>query len=122
MDLRFVDSINNYKNPELLISGNIPVYLGLKGVTQRLPDNQPINLKLHADNFNLAAFDNIVPELRELKGYLDANLSLSGNFNNLEPNGTLTIKNADFISNFNNLEYYAGVKINISPGSLSLYS
>ncbi len=122
VDLRFVDSINNYKNPELLISGNIPVDLGLKGVTQRLPDNQPINLKLQADNFNLAAFDNIVPELRELKGYLDANLSLSGNFNNLEPNGTLTIKNADFISSFNNLEYYAGVKINISPGSLSLDS
>ena len=122
VDVRFVDSLTNYKNPQLLISGEIPINLGLEEVDKRLIDNEPINLKLAAYNFNLAAFGNVIPEIKDLKGFLNADLNVSGNLDNLEPRGTLTLKNADFIAGINNMEYYAGLKMDVSPGSLTLDS
>ena len=125
IDLRFIDSLENYNNPQLLITGSLPVDLSLtaegKSSKNNL-NNAPLNLKLIADNFNLASFANVLPDIRELRGILTGKLNVSGTFNNVDPEGTLTLKNVAFIADANNLEYNAGLKINAAKGSLSIDS
>ena len=124
VDLRFIDSLEN-KKPQLLVTGSVPLDLGIKNnLNSEEPgkNNKNINLKLQADNFNLAPFGNVLPDIRELRGILTGNLNISGTFDNIDPEGTLALKNAAFIADANNLEYYAGIKININKNALTLDS
>jgi len=125
VDLRFIDSLENYNNPQLLITGSVPVDLGLtseESSSKSGLNSAPINLKLIADNFNLASFGNVLPYVRELKGILTGKLNVSGKYNNIDPEGTLSLKNMAFIADANNLEYNAGLKVNVTKGSLSIDS
>ena len=125
VDLRFIDSLQNFNRPQLLITGSLPVDLSLKtreNSSKRDLNSEPINLKLIADNFNLASFANVLPDIRELRGILTGKLNVSGTFNNIDPEGSLTLRNIAFIADANNLEYNAGLKVNASKGSLSIDS
>ena len=125
VDLKFVDSLQNNKKPQLLVTGSIPLDLGLKrNVNQGSAEknNKTIDLKLLADSFNLAPFGNVLPDIRELRGILIGKLNVSGTFDNIDPKGSLTLKNAAFIADANNLEYNAGIKISINKNELKLDS
>lgn len=125
VDLKFIDLLENNKQPQLLVTGSLPLDLGLKSksnISGTEKNKKAINLKLFADNFNLAPFGNVLPGVRELKGILTGKLNVSGSFDNIDPEGTITLKYADFIADANNLEYTAGIKINITRGTLSLDS
>ncbi len=125
VDLRFIDSLEDNKNPQLLVTGSIPIDLGLKSKSDSASNkkkNKPIDLKLTAENFNLAPFGNVIPGVRDLRGILAGELNISGTFDNIDPEGSLTLKNAAFIADANNLEYNAGIKINVTKNTLSLDS
>ena len=125
VDLRFIDSITNNKKPQLLVTGSVPLDLGIKNnvnweVTEK--NSKTINLKLIADNFNLAPFGNVIPNVRELRGILVGKLNITGTFDNIDPEGSIILKNAAFIADANNLEYNAGIKINVDKNELTLDS
>jgi hypothetical protein len=122
VDLKFIDSLNNYKKPELLVTGSIPINLSFTAVEKRLIDNESINLKLTADNFNLAPFGNILPAVRQFRGILNGKLNVSGTFGDIDPEGSITLRDAAFIAQANNLEYYSGLKVDVTKGQLSLDS
>ena len=125
VDLKFIDSLENNNQPQLLVTGSLPLDLGIKSNSNNSSadkNKKAINLRLFADNFNLAPFGNVLPGIRELKGILSGELNVTGSFDNIDPEGILTLKNADFIADANNLEYTAGIKLNITKGMLSLDS
>lgn len=125
VDLKFIDSLENNKKPQLLVTGSVPLDLGIKNNADSegtVNKNKTINLRLLADNFNLAPFGNVLPGVRELKGILIGKLNISGTFDNIDPEGSLSLQSASFIADANNLEYNAGIKLNVTKGELTLDS
>ena len=125
VDLRFIDSLQNNKKPQLLVTGSIPIDLGQKSNANPAgakKNDKPIDLKLVADNFNLAPFGNVLPDIRELRGILNGRLNVAGTFDNIDPEGSLLLNNAAFIADANNLEYNAGLKISVTKDSFSIDS
>ncbi len=125
VDVKFINSLENNNRPQLLITGSVPLDLGIKSNTSSegtVKNSRMINLRLMADNFNLAPFGNIVPNVRELRGILVGKLKVTGTFDNIDPEGSLILKNAAFIADANNLEYNAGIKINVNKNELTLDS
>ena len=99
--------------------------LGIKNNSdskRKVSKNNMINLRLLADNFNLAPFGNVLPEVREMRGILKGKLNISGTFDNIDPEGSLSLQDASFIADANNLEYNAGIKVNVTKGELNLDS
>ncbi len=113
--------ITDEGNVLLEISGSIPIDLSFEGETGKILSDRNANLSLKADNFNLATFGDVLPSINKLEGILSADLKFSGKPpDNISPSGYLEIKNAAFIAEANNLEYQAGLKIQIEPGSVLL--
>lgn len=121
-DIRFVDSLRNYQNPKLKITGYIPVNLAFTGVQNRINKDEPVNISVTADTFKLGALGNILPDVKRIKGDLTANLNIGGTFNNFKPEGKLTLENTSFIFAKNDLEYYAGLKLSVTPDLLKIDS
>ncbi len=108
--------------PSLLISGNIPVDLSFTGGGDRFVKTKQIDININADNFDLSPLGNAIPGIQKLSGKMIANLKIVGTPNNLDPSGNLTINNAEFLVNANNIEYTAGIKFLIKNQTLTLDS
>ncbi len=122
LDVRFLDSLIHRNQPELLLSGNIPVDLAFSGVQNRLVKNKQINLSLKANDFDLSPIGNAFPKIESLTGNVAANLILSGTTEDLIPSGFLTIKNSSFVLMPNNIEYLAGVKLSVNNNTITIDS
>ena len=122
VDVKFLDSTLTKSNPELLLTGTLPINLAFTGVEERFIKSEQINLKLLAQKFNLSSLGNSIPSVSKLKGVLDADLKVSGTPNEPVFLGQLEINNADFFVDANNLEYNVGLKISVDNHSLSLDS
>ncbi len=122
VDVKFLDSTLEKSNPELLLTGNLPVDLAFTGAEERLIKSEPMNIKLLAQKFNLSSLGNSIPSISKLKGILNADLKVSGTPGEPIFLGQLEINDADFFADANNLEYNAGLKISVNNHSLLLDS
>lgn len=121
-DIRFIDSLRNYQNPKLKITGEIPVNLAFSGVKDRINKDAPVDISVNADSFKLGALGDILPEVNKINGELSANLHIGGTYNNLQPEGSLVLNNASFIVEKNNLEYQTGLKLSVTPERIKVDS
>ncbi len=121
-DIRFVDSLQNMKNPKLKITGDVPVNLAFSGADTRLIEDSPLSIDVEADSFRLGALGNLLPEINKIKGELTAKLHVGGTFNDFQPKGQIVLDHADFVVQKNDMEYLAGLKISISPDQLKIDS
>jgi hypothetical protein len=121
-DIRFIDSLRNYQNPKLKITGEIPLNLAFSGVKERIIKNAPVDITVTADSFRLGALGNILPEVNRLSGKLTTNLHIGGTFNNFKPEGELLLHRAAFILEKNNLQYLAGLKLSVTPDKIKIDS
>ena len=81
-----------------------------------------MNVHIKSDGFNLGAFGDILPVVNRLRGNLTSDLTLSGMPSSLKAEGYLTIKNAAFFLEANNLEYNAAADIKIDGKRLTIDS
>ena len=116
----FVDALKQFGNAELRITGNAPLNLSFSTDEERLSESAPLNLKLLAKEFNLAAFGDLLPQVDKLNGIFEAEVELSGTKNSLKPEGFLTLKDASFIAEANNLGYNANAKITLANDSVKI--
>lgn len=119
-DVRFVDLQNTFENARLKISAFLPLDLSFNADGSRLPDNKPVRIRLLADEFNLAAFGNSLPFLNDLRGLLNADVSIAGNYANLEKTGFFNVSNGYFVLQNNNLPYDATIKMKLDGDYLLL--
>lgn len=103
--LVFVDSTYNVDKPLLVINGNIPIDLNFNPVEERINTSQFVDLSLISNGFNLNSLGNLIPEVANQSGELNANIKIGGYINNLTYNGTLKIDNGSFKSLLNYLDY-----------------
>jgi hypothetical protein len=122
VNVDFINPLFTSAESALKIRGNVPMNLSFEGADERLMETKPIDLNLTADNFNLGAFGDLLPYLNKLRGNLTADLKITGTINSPVPQGSLKLRNGGFLLESNNLEYNAGLAVNIDGEDLSLDS
>lgn len=119
-DIRFIDLENTFENARFKVSAFLPLDLAFNVEGSRLPDNKPVRLRLLADEFNLAAFGNSIPFINDLRGILNADVSITGNYANLEKSGFFNVSNGYFVLQNNNLPYDASVNLKLAGNYILL--
>lgn len=108
-DIRIVEKTEGVTEPELSITGYIPLYLTKKDSLSE-SDNK-MNLHVESDNFNLASLGNLIPTIEMQSGILETEIYLEGEIDNPIVTGYLSFHSAKFKSLFNNLVYVLNTKI-----------
>lgn len=118
LNLAFLDSTLNKNDTALTISGNIPIDLAFVDADTNYMENNPMQISLKSNGFNLGAFGDILPAVDKLRGEFTSELQLSGTPSSLVANGFLKIDDAAFLLEANNLEYNASLTVNINNDEL----
>ncbi len=116
-DIVFIDEQTSYE-PSLKIFGTVPIDLSLSASGKRLIEDQPYDLHMLSNNFNLGAFGNVLPFIDNLNGILETDISITGTLNELKQNGYFTLRDASFLVEQNNLSYSAGVVLRMDNDQL----
>ncbi|WP_337864632.1 hypothetical protein [Ignavibacterium sp.] len=122
-DIKIVDRTEGVTEPELSITGYIPLNLS---VADSLTETEKeMYLHVESDNFNLASLGNLIPTLEMKSGILETEIYIEGKIDNPIVTGYLSFNNANVKSLFNNLIYNFDAKIywdneEISVESVSL--
>jgi hypothetical protein len=106
----------------LLITGNIPMELSLGGSGESDFEPGPMNISLKANNFNLGAFGDLLPEINRLAGFFSASVDITGTTEDISPSGYIALRDVSFLAEANNLTYQAGLKITLEKDVVSLDS
>lgn len=108
-DIRIVDRTEGVTEPELSITGYIPLTLNR---TDSLSEPvKEMNLHVESDNFNLASLGNLIPTLEIKSGILETEIYLEGQIENPIVTGYLSFNSTTVRSLFNNLVYNFDSKI-----------
>jgi hypothetical protein len=119
-DFKFTGPLLNQNDADLKITGNLPVDLGYSGASPRMSYTIPMDIRIIAGNFNLEPVGDFLPMVKKIRGILKADLEISGTYNNLKPKGYLDLSKAAFVSEQNNLEYNAEMRLSILDQDLNL--
>ncbi len=117
LDLRFLNIAKNYNEPVLRLSGTVPF-----NQNGSEADSEQINLKLVSDNFELKTLGDMIPTIKNPEGTLKSNVEIKGGFDQIEYFGDLSLRNFFFRSELNNLDYKAGLKLNLNSNVISVDS
>ncbi len=122
IDLKFLDTTLYKNEPPLLLYGTVPINLSFMSNQPRFPKSKQVNMTLTAKNFNLGALGNLVPMLDRLKGDLNTDLKIGGTLENINPVGKLAITDTYFFASVNNIEYKAGLIVDIKNQRIKIDS
>jgi hypothetical protein len=91
--------------PQLRIDGVVPANFALAGFEgKRFPD-EPVNIAIHAERFQLAVLDPFLPAFDEFNGLMNCDLKMRGTFRNPEYEGPITVTGGSFLFEPNNIAY-----------------
>jgi hypothetical protein len=105
----------------LIIQGNIPIDLAMEG-RDTLWEPGSMDITLNADNFNLGAFGDILPQVNRLTGLFDAAIKINGTIEDIQPTGHLAFREVSFLAEANNLVYNAGILVNLDGQNIVIDS
>ncbi len=108
-NIRIVRTIDATAEPELSITGYIP--LNLSSTDSLSEPVKEMNLHIESDNFNLASLGNLIPTLEIKSGILETEIYLEGEIDNPVVTGYLSFNSATVKSLYNNLVYVFNSKM-----------
>jgi len=91
--------------PELVISGSIPVDLGLRAVPVRILD-EPMDLTVRSDSLEVGILDPLLPTFDQLKGLMTCDVRVMGTPRHPRYGGLLTVRACSFVFVPNNIAYF----------------
>lgn len=121
-DIKFFESFGGSTSPALKLFGNIPINLSSTDTGKVLLDEDDIEVNLISNNLDLTPFGELIPGVSKFKGNLNSNIQITGSMQEPYPDGYLTLDNSSFLFDYNNLEYKAGLKINVARDYFSIDS
>ena len=96
------------QNPQLTIDGVIPINLAFVGVDENRLTEDPVDIAVRGDSFQLAVFEPFLPAFSEFKGLMSCDLHLGGHIQDPMYEGTITVANGSFLFEPNNIRYEFG--------------
>ncbi len=108
----FTDTTRNIEKPKLTIDGNIPIDLNYQLAGERFSENDLMSLKIYSKDFDLAALGNVLPVIKNQKGFLTADIDVKGTINNPRLNGKFELSDTEFTTTLNNLDYRVNCMVN----------
>ena len=121
IDVRIIDSTENYTSPAMLITGYIPIALTPVKDSIDVSDEQ-IELTIESDEFDLGSLQSSMPYVQFQKGKLETDIYLSGTISKPVAIGYFSINDARFKVTNNNLDYDLNTKIWIDDEDITLES
>lgn len=121
-DIKYFDEYSGSSVPALKLIGKIPLNLSFTDSGKKIIDYEEIALDLTSSNLDLTPFGELIPGVSKFKGKLNSELKVDGTIQKPSPVGYLKLENSSFLLNYNNLEYYGGLKLSITKDLLSLDS
>lgn len=118
-DIKFLDSLKNYIDPNLSITGFIPLNLTVSSDTS-VQKNKNIELAIESDDYDLSAFSDIFPFIQFNKGRLETDIYVSGTLTEPVAVGYFSINDAAIKSKNNNLEYNFDTKVWIDDEDITI--
>ena len=100
---------------------SLPVNLAFSGVKERISTEKPIDIQLKALDLPLTLAAPFIPALQNLKGNLDAKINLGGELpSKFTYEGFAKIKNASFLLQPTNMNYFADGTVELQPNKISI--
>ncbi len=121
IDVRVIDSTENYTSPAMLITGYIPISLTPVKDSIDVTDEQ-IELTIESDEFDLGSLQNSMPYIQFQKGKLETDIYISGTVSKPIAIGYFSINDARFKLTNNNLDYDLNTKIWIDDEDITIES
>ena len=121
VDVRVIDSTENYTLPAMLVTGYIPISLTPAKDSTSVSDEQ-IELTIESDEFDLGSLQNSIPYVQFQKGKLETDIYISGTISKPVAIGYFSINDARFKVTKNNLDYDLNTKIWIDDEDITLES
>lgn len=118
-DIKFLDSLKNYENPQLIVAGKIPLNLSSQKDTT-LKTKGGIDLTIQSDEYNLSSLAGVIPYLEFKSGKLETDIYLSGTISKPIAIGYFSIKDSKIKVKNNNLNYDLNTKIWIDDEVITL--
>lgn len=109
-DIKFLDSLRNFENPQMIVEGKIPLNLSSKK-DSTLNATGMIDLTIQSDEYNLSALAGVIPYLEFKSGKLETDIYLSGTISKPIAIGYFSIKDSKIKVKNNNLNYDLNTKI-----------
>ncbi len=116
IDAAFIDTSGNIESPKLTINGNIPVDLNYQLEGDRFGEEE-LSVKIYSKEFNLSALGNVIPTIRNQKGFLTTEIDLKGTFDKPVASGKIELKGGEFTTLLNNLNYQLDALVTLSDES-----
>lgn len=109
-DIKFLDSLRNFENPQMIVEGIIPLNLSSKK-DSTLNATGMIDLTIQSDEYNLSALAGVIPYVEFRSGKLETDIYLSGTISKPIAIGYFSIKDSKIKLKNNNLNYDLNTKI-----------
>ncbi|MCH7774242.1 MAG: hypothetical protein IH784_07530, partial [Bacteroidetes bacterium] len=106
VDLNFLDTLYNIKNPKLKIEGVLPIDLSLQQ-SELSEYGKKLHLSLEANDFELVTLSGLIPFIKELNGELIGEINIDGTMEDLNLSGNAAIHDVSFTAELNNIKYEA---------------
>jgi hypothetical protein len=121
VNLNFLDTTYNIKNPKLKIEGLLPIDLSLQQ-SELNEYGKKLNLSLEANDFELITLSGLIPLIKELRGELIGEINIDGTMEDLNLSGSAVIHDVSFTSNLNNIKYEAFTSVLIEGDEIIIDS
>ncbi len=119
VDTRFYETEDLKTRNSLGLSGSMPVDLSFYS-KERFTNGKLVDLTFFADNFDLRFMSGFISGIKNLKGQLNGEVRLNGQYENLQSSGELSIENSSFVLEAVNLTYLLDAKINFEDNRIIL--
>lgn len=120
-DIRFIDSVNTFDSPKVLITGFIPLELTTK-LDSTAKANEQLDLTIQSFDFDLAKLDELLPNVQFKQGKLQTDIYVTGKISKPSAVGYFSIKDSRFKVLKNNLDYNLDTKIWIDDEVVTIES
>jgi hypothetical protein len=92
-------------SPDMVVDGTIPINLSLVPVDSDRITDEPVDLTVRAENFQMGILDPFLPTFKRFNGLLKCDLTVKGSLRHPSYGGTASIKECSFLFLPNNIEY-----------------
>lgn len=120
-DVRFIDSLNSFESPKLLITGFIPLQLS-SNIDSSKKINDNLDLTVQSFDFDLSSLAEVLPFIELKKGKLETDIYVTGKVSKPTAMGYFSIKDTRFKLYYNNLDYDLDTKIWIDDELITIES